>query len=99
MSLKAMKTLNAKHLDSLAEWGPNWDGRGALPITTKAIDTARRFLEDWPSASIIPTHGGGISLESESIEIEIGANGRVSTVLFGYGDGDFVSTAVPRWSV
>ena len=62
----------------LALLGPGWDADGGKAITSKAIETLGRF-------AAVPCSDGGIQLEVHragyDIEIEIGPDGRIASVL------------------
>ena len=73
--------------DKLAALKANWDSYGAPPITPAAIETAKWLHSHWPTASVVPTPTGGVQLETEALEIEIGADGLVVGALLSYPDG------------
>jgi hypothetical protein len=58
-------------LESLRKLAHNWDGEGSLPIDPEVIRYCRAFLNLFanPDAhSIIPTHDGGIQIETYVVE-------------------------------
>ena len=63
--------------DALAAKEPNWDTYGAPPITPEAIAAARWLHRHWPTAAVVPTSAGGVQLETEALEIEIGPDGKI----------------------
>jgi len=79
--------------EKLAALKANWDTYGAPPITPAAIETAKWLHSHWPTASVVPTPTGGVQLETEALEIEIGADGLVVGALLTYADGRMVELA------
>jgi hypothetical protein len=73
--------------DDLAALPANWDSYGAQPITPAALAAAKWFFRHWPTASVTPCATGGVQLENEAIEVEIGPCGRIVGVLFTHEDG------------
>jgi hypothetical protein len=59
---------------------PGWDSYDALPISSAAMDTLQSF-------SVVPCNDGSIQIEIHrdgiNIEIEIGADGTLGSVLVG----------------
>ena len=59
--------VEAALLAELAALGENWDSYGALPVTPKAIATARAFVDRLGDGiarpAIVPRNHGGIQLE------------------------------------
>lgn len=49
-------------LDKLAELGPDWDGHGAEPVTSAAVQAARALID---ALMIVPQCDGGLQLEGQ----------------------------------
>jgi len=60
-------------LDEVAALKDNWDTYGSPAPTSAAIATARKILQ----ATAIPISGGGVQLDWDDCDIEIGPNGRI----------------------
>ena len=73
--------------DDLANMPANWDTYGAQRITPAALAAARWFFLHWPTASVVPCATGGVQLETEAFEFELGPDGRVVGALFTHKDG------------
>ena len=71
-------TLKDNWQERLRELPENWDGERGVPITAKAIATVEQF-------ATVPIGFGGVQLEIHrdgyDIEIQIGSNGRILSVL------------------
>ncbi len=84
-----------QRLTELSMLQADWDSYGALPISDRAVDRARRFLfelvQEFPEAgdispyTVAPLPHGGVQLEwrgpQKALEIEIDAAGRFSSLL------------------
>ena len=67
-------------LSALRTLRPGWDSYGGRPITEQAIATAQAI-------AFVPSPNGGVQIELHAggadVEIEIGADGYVETVMWG----------------
>jgi hypothetical protein len=77
-----------QRLTEFAALPANWDSFGALPISSGAIDAARRLLFRIRNVSpytLAPLASGGIQIEwrghRTALEIEVGPAGRLSSLL------------------
>lgn len=88
---RCMDALNEVYLDASQ---PNWDGYGGLPITDRALEDAKTFIEiftmrlhSFPTPDIVPEPDGEIGLEwyterNDSLSISIGEKGEIAFAVF-----------------
>lgn len=84
------------NLASFADLEDGWDSYGAPPITSAAIDAARRLIQ---SLGVTPTNSGGVSvyLASDGVQLEFDADGRLDDVWIAVRDvNDYLAAVAKR---
>ena len=88
----SLRQRQAEHFETLRELPVGWDGDGAPAIAPIALEKAAAFMErvgpDVQRFYVYPTLKGGVQLEadfpnSEGMELDFHADGRVTYWLFG----------------